>query len=228
MYSVSKQINGGLLQVVARLREFASLRAVEIKYSSAAAAAAAASRAAAAATAAASASSADGGVETKEAEAAAAAAAVEAVAAAEARIARGGISGMPCKLQMRIAQVKADLICQNEKQLLAPAGGSGVIRLLRPTIQRIVKAAANSGACSPAADANASAVPATSSAAASASAAAATSLVGVSCLVTSTGTVCMPSPMCFCKLAFIRFKISFFFRFKTLESDATFLYKWFA
>ncbi len=196
-----------------RLREFAALRAIENKYASAAATLAAANRAAAAVTAAAEAS-ANEGMDAKATEAAAAAAvaaaaaAAEAEAAAEARISRGGSSGKPCKLQMRIAQVKADLICQHEKDLLLPAGGrtaSCILRLLRPTLQRTKTIAANSGELSTdnSAEYNSkfrglSSVNSLENGAATKSASAIgptplVSLVGVSCIITSSGIVRQPA-----------------------------------
>jgi hypothetical protein len=188
------------MQVVTRLREFATLRAIEIKSLSAAATLAAASGAAAAAAAAVSAS-ADGGVDPKAAEAAVAAVATAAEAAAEARISRGGSSGKPCKLQMRIAQVKADLICQHEKDLLVPAGGSNastVLRLLRPTLQRNVKVGSKSGTSSSTTDAcvNFVASGAATTVAAATGPTPLTSLVGVSCIITSSGTVRLSLPLC--------------------------------
>ena len=194
-----------VMQVVNRLREFAALRAIEIKFLSAAATLAAATGAAAAAAAAASAS-ADGGSDPKAAEAAVAAvataAASEAEAAAEARISRVKTSGKPCKLQMRIAQVKADLICQHEKDLLVPAGGSNastVLRLLRPTLQRNVNIASKSGTSSLTTDAcvNSVASGAATTAAAATGPTPLVSLVGVSCIITSSGTVRLSAPLSF-------------------------------
>ncbi len=57
--------------------------------------------------------------------------------AAAARAALAGESRQPCKLRMRVAQVKADLILKREIELLLPAAGPGaseVLRLLRPVL----------------------------------------------------------------------------------------------
>ncbi len=59
----------------------------------------------------------------------------EPVATSAARAALAEESRQPCKLRMRVAQVKADLIRQREIELLLPAAGPGaseVLRLLRP------------------------------------------------------------------------------------------------
>ncbi len=58
--------------------------------------------------------------------------------AATARAVLAGESRQPCKLRMRVAQVKADLIRQRETELLMPAAGPGaseVLRLLRPATE---------------------------------------------------------------------------------------------
>jgi hypothetical protein len=185
-----------VLQVVSRLREFASLRAIEIKSAAATAAAATFSTTTTTPVIAAV----DEEVITKPA--VVAATPMNERAADNAQIARDGSSRMPCKLQMRIAQVKADLICQHEKKILVPAGGAGassVLRMLRPVIQRMMNPSDKLGAASSASDSAFGAlyVASQASAAASAAAGVATSLVGLSCIVTSYGAVCLPNPLCF-------------------------------
>ena len=59
---------------------------------------------------------------------------------AAARAALAGESRQPCKLRMRVAQVKAELIRQRETELLMPAAGHGaseVLRLLRPVTETL-------------------------------------------------------------------------------------------
>ncbi len=92
-----------------RLLEFATVRAMEVQ--------AAASRAAAV----------PGSGDPDAQQNTASTAAVSAASAGESK--------QPCKLRMRIAQVKADLIRQREIEVLLPAAGpeaSEVLRLLRP------------------------------------------------------------------------------------------------
>ncbi len=124
---------------------------------------------------------------------------------AAARAVLAGESRQPCKLRMRVAQAKAELIRQRESELLLPAAGPGateILRLLRPQIK--TGAPATTDVTSSAALAIGQAtvggtalsagsfVPVTGPDSSEAANAAATSseLVGMSCTIGSSGEVC--------------------------------------
>jgi hypothetical protein len=145
-----------------------------------------------------------------------------------------GESRLPCKLRMRIAQTKADLIRQREIELLLPAAGPGateVLRLLRPPTKTGVSTVSSQAATTAAttdvlfSSPSPTAAQATgvvfsngesvsvivpalggSLAGEASTAATASDLVGMSCTIGSSGEVCRKwgSLCCNCKVVTLR------------------------
>ena len=127
---------------------------------------------------------------------------------AAARAVLAGESRQPCKLRMRVAQVKADLIRQREIELLLPSTGPGtteVLRLLRPATKTEVPAVMTGTANIPISSPSLASVegketvfsagksvPVTAPVSREDTAAVATAseLVGMSCTIGSSGEVC--------------------------------------
>ncbi len=128
----------------------------------------------------------------------------DAASIASDRAALAGESRQPCKLRMRVAQVKADLIRKHEIELLVPAAGQGaseVLRLLCPAtekgFQMGMQAATNNPLPSSMVDAamiavsDFNAAPISSGGAGCTTSANVSGLVGLSCIFGANGEVCL-------------------------------------
>ena len=168
-------------QVAVRLLEFATVRALEVQ----------------AAVASTEANVSGSGAHTG------AKAITDTAATAAARAVLAGESRQPCKLRMRVAQVKADLIRQREIQLLLPAAGPGaseVLRLLRPATETGMSIAVPATADVPLSASSAALTTFNAGESVSTnvqasngeatSTATASELVGMSCTIGSSGEVC--------------------------------------